>query len=67
MLSIKKVISILYIYYLNKFPINRGKHFFARILTKIFGTFIVKTKDGNYLEIFLTSPISFTNNTSDIS
>ena len=55
MLIIKKIISYLYINYLNKFPIDRGKNFLARMLTKIFGTFRVKTKDDITLEIFLSS------------
>lgn len=57
MIIIKNIISYLYINYLYKFPINRGKNFLARVLTKIFGTFIVKTKDGISLEIFLSSPM----------
>jgi FkbM family methyltransferase len=51
----KQIIAILYIWYLNVFPINRGKNFIARLLTKFFGSFIVKTKENISLAIFLSS------------
>jgi len=51
----KRIISSFYIYYLTRFPISRGKNFIARLLTKIFGSFIVKTKEGNFIEVFLDS------------
>ena len=51
----KRVISSLYFYYINKFPINRGKNFIARLLTKIFGSFIVKTQEKNLIQVFLDS------------
>lgn len=51
----KKIISIIYLWYFNVFPINRGKNFIARLLTKFLGSFIVKTKENISLEIFLSS------------
>lgn len=51
----KQFIVFLYLRYLNVFPINRGKNFIARLLTRIFGSFFVNTKEGITLEIFLTS------------
>lgn len=51
----KSIIGAFYIWYLNYFPINRGKNFIARILTRIFGSFTLNTKEGITLEIFLSS------------
>lgn len=51
----KKFIAHLYLRYLNVFPINRGKNFIARLITKFLGSFVVDTKEGISLEIFLTS------------
>jgi FkbM family methyltransferase len=51
----KQIIAILYLWYLNVFPINKGKNFIARLLTKFFGSFIVKTKENISIEIFLSS------------
>src|SRR3989304_1855643 len=55
MRRIKKVIASLYLYYFNHFPINRGKNFISRVLTKFFGAFILKTKDDVLLEIYLSN------------
>ena len=52
---IKNIIARLYLLYLNKFPIARGKNFIARLITNLFGTFKVKSKSGIYLELFLDS------------
>ena len=51
----KQFIALLYLSYLNVFPINRGKNLIARLLTRIFGSFIVDTKERISLEMFLTS------------
>ncbi len=51
----KQIIASLYLKYLNRFPINRGKYLIASILTRIFGSFIVNTKEGLAIDIYLTS------------
>lgn len=51
----KSIVGKIYIFYLYHFPINRGKNLLGRILTKIFSTFRLTTRENVILEIFLSS------------
>ena len=51
----KYLIYKIYNFYNSYFPINTGKHFIARFLTRVFSSFKAKTKNGIYLDIFLSS------------
>jgi FkbM family methyltransferase len=52
---IKKIVFNVYNFYHKYFPYLKGKHLIARILDKICKSFIIKSKSGIYLEIFLSS------------
>ncbi len=51
----KYLIHKIYNLYNIYFPINTGKHFIARVLTKLFSSFKAKTKNGIFLDILLSS------------
>jgi FkbM family methyltransferase len=51
----KNLIFKCFCFYDKYFPFDRGKHFFSRILTNVFSTFIIKSKSDIYLEVFVSS------------
>jgi len=55
MQKIKALTYKLFKFYNNHFPFDKGKHFVARLLTRVFNSFQIKSKSGLKLEILLTS------------
>jgi FkbM family methyltransferase len=53
---IKKIVQVVYFWYNSHFPIKRGKQFLAKLLSRYYGSFIVKSKSGVWLDIYLKSP-----------